>query len=287
MSFSPVKVGDYVTITKETPEIKADNNYKGSLRKNMITTASVVDPFDTRCHIKTHFDGELGASWIGKDHFERLEPMTFEEFELGNYSHLLCVKSDTRWFTEGKYYPIDDDLTVADNDDDDWNEGDNISSGLKFVGVTQEQYNATHGIPEPALVVETPMPMAEVIPFPTPIRTAFKDMSDAERGALLLAHHEGKEIQCWQTGNGNGAINTWWTVPSHRVNFEGHAAYRVKPQALIDAENALSAAKSEEAVFLVMLDEKRRELQALEEKAATHSDNVAKAKDTVDTLLAA
>lgn len=48
----------------------------------------------------------------------------------------------------------------------------------------------------------------------------FRDMTPAEKGALLLANHEGKPIQCF--------VNGEWIRKSHGVWSKVHA-YRVKP----------------------------------------------------------
>ena len=183
-----VKQGDFVSVTTEN--LRASNGYCGNMKLNMIAKASHrVNTFDFR----VEGEEDMFSSWLSIRDIKVLEPKLFEQIDLDDYSHLLCVNSETSLFTEGQYYPIDhDDMTITDDEDDDWCEGDHISNTLKFVGVTQEQYDATHGITAVAPVVE-PEPTAEVIPFPT--RTAFKDKSDAERGALLLAHHEGKVIQ--------------------------------------------------------------------------------------------
>ena len=46
------------------------------------------------------------------------------------------------------------------------------------------------------------------------------DMTDAEKGALLLAHHEGKVIECWL---GGGA----WEQSRYVPGWSGGNAYRV------------------------------------------------------------
>jgi len=87
---------------------------------------------------------------------------------------------------------------------------------------------------------------AEVVPFPVfldeavataPKYPEFEDMDDVAKGAILLAAHEGKTVQ-FLSKMGGGWVDDMSFDPSE--NF----AYRVKPQELIDAEEALNAAAS-------------------------------------------
>lgn len=48
----------------------------------------------------------------------------------------------------------------------------------------------------------------------------WRDMTDAEKGALLLAEHEGKMIEVWANG-------AWYSGIPH---WSDEAAYRVKPE---------------------------------------------------------
>jgi hypothetical protein len=48
----------------------------------------------------------------------------------------------------------------------------------------------------------------------------WQDMTPEEKGALLLAHHEGKEIQIW-------CVDEW--VTSRDPAWAGHCTYRVEP----------------------------------------------------------
>lgn len=51
----------------------------------------------------------------------------------------------------------------------------------------------------------------------------WRDMTDAEKGALLLAHHEGKEIQFWD----ELYCEVWSDC---EPSWEEYSAYRVKPE---------------------------------------------------------
>lgn len=61
---------------------------------------------------------------------------------------------------------------------------------------------------------------------PTP--KYWRDMTPEEKGALLLAHHEGKEIEVYDTEDG-------W-VEAHHGWFP-HEAYRVRPEPKREIEN--------------------------------------------------
>ena len=55
--------------------------------------------------------------------------------------------------------------------------------------------------------------------------TLWRDMTDAEKGALLLAHHEGKVIEWHSTG-----MNVWHECARDSVlAFTYNFAYRIKP----------------------------------------------------------
>ena len=55
----------------------------------------------------------------------------------------------------------------------------------------------------------------------------WKDMSPEEKGALLLASHEGKTLQYWKRGSGG-----WEDCRS--VAIHEHETYRVKPKPVVE-----------------------------------------------------
>jgi hypothetical protein len=58
---------------------------------------------------------------------------------------------------------------------------------------------------------------------------AWRNMTDAEKGALLLAHHEGKVIEQWIVSPGYSG----WVEhlpPFTKQPFRGGCAYRVRPE---------------------------------------------------------
>lgn len=56
--------------------------------------------------------------------------------------------------------------------------------------------------------------------------TLWRDMTPEEKGALLLAKHEGKEIEVWS--------RTEWVVLHGCAGIEGYHAYRIKPKPVVD-----------------------------------------------------
>lgn len=144
-----------------------------------------------------------------------------------------------------------------------------------------------------------PVTMAEVIPYPTaifldegveriaPPTPKYDDMDNAAKGSILLAAHEGKMIQ-FMTRSGGFWVDDTSFDPSE--NF----AYRVKPQELIDAEEALNAATSN----VVSLEDARVAASSAVDTAvevfdtvrsnlATAEFDLASARDTVEALNAA
>lgn len=57
----------------------------------------------------------------------------------------------------------------------------------------------------------------------------WKDMTPEEKGALLLAHHEGKEIQYYERAHG---YEGWEDCGLHPWNDDG--SYRVKPKSKVE-----------------------------------------------------
>jgi len=53
----------------------------------------------------------------------------------------------------------------------------------------------------------------------------WKDMTPEQKGALLLAHHEGKVIETYRSG--------WWIVDDD-PSWIDYCAYRVKPETVVE-----------------------------------------------------
>ncbi|CAH9012351.1 putative coil containing protein [Vibrio phage 464E53-1] len=134
-------------------------------------------------------------------------------------------------------------------------------------------------------------PSAEVIPYPTaifldeavepaPDHPKYEDMDNAAKGAILLAAHEGKMIQ-FMSNMGNVWVDDTSFDPSE--NF----AYRVKPQALIDAEEALNAATSNVISLADVRDEANEAADRANAALAAAELEEASANDTVEVLRAA
>lgn len=59
---------------------------------------------------------------------------------------------------------------------------------------------------------------------PTTDPITFENLSDAEKGALLLAEHNGEIVQIYSERHKEG-----WTKKSNRFMFNNHHQYRIKP----------------------------------------------------------
>ena len=74
-------------------------------------------------------------------------------------------------------------------------------------------------------------PVAEVIELPKRALTPFGELSDEDKGALLLAHYNGDALQYW--------VDDEWVNLDWEPMWLNDSIYRVKPQALIELENKM------------------------------------------------
>ena len=102
-----------------------------------------------------------------------------------------CVETHTGYFTLGKKYVSKKDSYINYDDG-----GECQASSSKFIIISR------------------------ATPTPTTIPTLWRDMTDAEKGALLLAKHEGKGIE-YRNEDG------YWSVLF--IQFFDDHAYRIKP----------------------------------------------------------
>ena len=136
------------------------------------------------------------------------------------------------------------------------------------------------------------VPTAEVFEFPTaifldegveriaPLNPKYDDMNNAAKGAILLAAHEGKMIQFI-----SNLSNVW--VDDTSFDPSENFAYRVKPQELIDAEEALNAAESNVVSLVEVRDAAHEAADEANAALAAAEFDHASAKDTVEALKAA
>lgn len=74
------------------------------------------------------------------------------------------------------------------------------------------------------------------------------EMTDAEKGALLLAYHEGEDIQAAGITTG-----LWMTIPNPK--FQDHIAYRVRPpEPVRETEDFILISDSGRVVGIANLD---------------------------------
>ena len=61
-------------------------------------------------------------------------------------------------------------------------------------------------------------------------KRSWKDLTDEEKGKLLLAFHEGKDIQEWCEGEGNGEYDWYnWNDDDQHPEWV-HGIWRIKPE---------------------------------------------------------
>lgn len=123
----------------------------------------------------------------------------FDDLNLLPGDVIECVYSDSFLWTVGKQYTVTANGSILDDEGDNWVD---ITSGNpmapKFKVVSRKK--------------ESNMPKL------------WKDMTDVEKGALLLAEYEGKSLQIYINDN-------WTTFKSDRyAQFHESSAYRPEPQ---------------------------------------------------------
>jgi len=128
---------------------------------------------------------------------------------------------------EGKYYRTQDGRKVGParkiNDDFTWARWHSGGEILEVVGVRREDAFDTKLVSE---WTNTPK--------------LWRDMTDEEKGALLLAHHEGKVIEWNGTSAKTGEWTGWEACDDDCLwdgDFDGEGfAYRIKPEPVREVE---------------------------------------------------
>ena len=129
---------------------------------------------------------------------------TLKELNVKPGDVIECVDNvKFHWWTVGKEYVVLDCGTPADNDGD-----------------TYEAFKN----PQPAVVFRI-VSRASEARADTP--KLWRDMTPEEKGALLLAHHEGKVIEYCFCGDSD-----WQPIAS--PSFTPTHAYRVKPEPVVE-----------------------------------------------------
>ena len=169
----------------------------------------------------------LGYADVTSLNYDEDDLKYLEDFEEGD--EVVCVKIDNNEaYTVGKTYTLDGDVEVRDD------EGAYRGSSWSYF-MLKSRIN--FGAPEEA-------PALEVVVDNTPKK--FGEMSDEEKGAILLARHEGRVLQ-WKFVEPVSAgcpIGRDWTDDDDTCPIVDHVTYRVKPQELIDLEAELEAVKT-------------------------------------------
>lgn len=222
MSFSKTKVadlevGDVVIINATKEEMRERNNYRGDFDFGTVTTISEMHhlvPFspettpDTRGQM--HFkltDNSESCSWLQANFVTKLEGVAFTELNLEDGDQVMAL-DESLDITPLHAYNIHfggwdgEDLGFEDDDEDFRTE----PCGL-WINLTKVKASFLEPVD------------------PKPVHVKFSELSDEDKGELLLSKHEGKTIQIrFDTGFGEmqwvtqeGVANLWNPEYIHRV----------------------------------------------------------------------
>lgn len=225
-----VNVGDVVKVTMSNSDMQDKNGYRGELDKGMVTTIRTLYPDNSYLvandrEEEFNLGTEEGAPfWMKKSFFEVLEETPFEDENLEIGQVWAYLNDKDKAFTKGKLYEVVPATCSC------------CTYGI-VADAGGRPCTPRDSLTGFALVTDAPVAEVEDLP---PVLTAvspltFDNMSDDERGMLLLDQHEGKTMQYFHT-----FAEGWLDMDSEE--FDGGTAYRTKPQALIDAEDAFKTA---------------------------------------------
>lgn len=211
MSFSDTKLSDietgaYVVINATKDEMRNHNSYRGDMGQG--TVAKVSRMYGTFTSGNCHFqlEGNTGSGlWLHESFVTILEGSLFEHLDNDEGDVVLALQEGCD-ITKGERYEIfynedEGELGFMD-DDDDFRE----DAGGLWINVTKAA--------------------ASVMGKPAPKK--FGELTDSEKGELLLSKHEGSSIQ-----RVNWA-NNWVTIAE--PSFSDDSAYRVTPSKIADLE---------------------------------------------------
>lgn len=210
MSFSSTKLSDietgaYVVINATKEEMRDRNSYRGDFDQGTVAKVEHLRK-EGFSNCQFQLEGNTGRGlWLHESFVTILEGEYFEHLDNDEGDVVLALQ-DGCDITKGERYEIfynedEGELGFMD-DDDDFREG---ASGL-WINVTKAA--------------------ASVMAKPAPKK--FGELTDSEKGELLLSKHEGSSIQ-----RVNWA-NDWVTIDEPA--FADDVAYRVTPSKIADLE---------------------------------------------------
>lgn len=268
-----VKVGDVVKLND------TEWSYEGKHTAGHVGVVTAIhpmpDPFDNGQWV--NIDGEVGAPfWNPVRNMSMLGDTgaILEDLDVQEGDVLVATvenEDESNELEVGKTY------TAHANDcgccfhavDDDGNAFYHYDDDYWFLNLSalKREYQTVPELSAEPLPFPVFLDEAEVVELPAPVYPEYDDMDDAAKGALLLAAHEGKTIQFLSKMDG-GWIDDGSFDPAE--NF----AYRVKPQALIDAENAVTAAYDNVVSLRDAMDQMQARLDDAEVAHAAANDLV-------------
>lgn len=266
------KVGDVVRLDT------THWSYNGKLTAGHIGVVTALHPHSEFGKTWINIDGEDGAPhWNPEDTFTVLESEgtlfedMFDDMRAGD-ALVATNRNDNHLQVGTVYTALTNDCGCCyhfeDEDGDEFYHYDddfyfiNLSAVMRDTTVVSLDIEA-----DPMFSLTT----AAVVPIEPP---KYDDLSDEAKGALLLAHHEGKTIQYLST-----VWDEWYDDNSFdpSENF----TYRVKPQELIDAEADVEKARD----TVVSLSEARDAMQVDLDAAYAAYRDVANAMDTAHEVV--
>lgn len=175
--------------------VRLDDN-SGYLRHDMTTHKYMTGKGGT------YFDTQGGAQELA-DRFNG-EIGTLAELNVKPGDVVECVglgcESNSSFATVGNHYTIAENSGFVDDEGNNWH--------ILFKGEEN---------PHPKQVIFRVISRASETP------KIWGEMTDAEKGSLLLAHHEGKVIECL-------SVTNWYEC--REVVWDGDCAYRIRMEAL-------------------------------------------------------
>lgn len=226
--------------------VRLDNpisTYRGKFSAGHIGVVTALPPFDNDY---ANLDDEVGAPfWNRTEGMTVLSGDLFENlfYDMANGDTLVATQdSSDGEVSKGTHYTaiMADCGCCFEFEDDNGETVDHMENNFYFVNLSAERRKSS---------------TAEVIPFPTPVKVAptpWADMDDTAKGMLLLAKHEGTPYQYYSPFS-----EKWFDDDD---DFEGEFAYRIKPQALIDAENNVKALATNVVDFRTAFEKAESEL---------------------------
>lgn len=270
------KVGDVVRLDT------THWSYSGNLTAGHIGVVTALHPHSEFGKTWINIDGEDGAPhWNPEDTFTVLESEgtlfedMFDDMRAGDV--LVATDRNTELDAGKTYIALENDCGCYYHfEDEDGDEFYHFDDDYFFINMSAVMRDNSNVVAFPTVDIETD-PMFSLTTAGAVVSTEpskYDDLSDEAKGALLLAHHEGKTIQYLST-----VWDEWYD--DNLFDPSENFTYRVKPQELIDAEADVEKARD----TVVSLSEARDAMQVDLDAAYAAYRDVANAMDTAHEVV--